>query len=166
MATTLHRALQNFVYVLEEVVTPTSLTPNDNRFERYDPDLADCPVSSAGVRKYFVEYLTSDPDRGATDVYSREAEHYVRLSIEYPKPPFDSLVLQTIILQDRHDIVKALRDTQYNVGWKDGAGTVNTTGATGIMTLRELISCELVRTNRSIWRLVMVWRFFNRESEA
>jgi len=165
MAVRLDRALRNFVYWLE-ATTPTS-TISRNRWESYDPNRADCPLDSAGVRKFWVEWIGSGPDaygeEGASDIEGRESQQTVRLHVEYPTAPLEIMDLQSLIASDRHDIRKLFRDPAKFVGYKDRTGSY-ASGETKIFE-REFTGDEINKSERDKWRFTSQLRFWIRESE-
>jgi hypothetical protein len=166
MACRLDRALRNIIYWLE-VTTPTS-TLVRNRFESYDPNRRDCPLDSAGLRKFWVEWMGSGGDLadadGATDMDNRESNHVARLHVEYPTAPLELTELQCLIASDRHDIRKALRDpAKFTVGYRDNSGTYATTD-TGVFN-RWFTGDEINKIQRDKWRFTSQLQFSLRESE-
>jgi hypothetical protein len=158
MATTLHRVPENFIYQVEQIV-PTYQGRTVPRFRSFEPDGGEqVPEATGGLRMFFVEWLSSGPDGGATMEPLRESEHLVQLHVEYP------FVLKweemhMLVLQDRHDLIKRLRDPQYFVGYKG-----STSGATGMFArwrLRDLLD----KTTR-LWRYSSQWRCTVREEEV
>lgn len=114
MATQLHRILENFEWRLE-TLTPTT---GKTKFKVVDPINDDIGDHSGSFRRFYVEWESSQEDLTMTDGYSRRAEHSIRLTVFYPASKARSHKdLRSIILQDRHDIIKRLRDTQYYNGF-------------------------------------------------
>jgi hypothetical protein len=159
----LDRALGNVVYLLE-TTTPTS-TIVRNRWESYDPLQIDCPLNSAGIRKFYVEWISSDQDVGATDLIAREAWHIARLHIEYPTVKGWNLT-QELVALDRHDLRKLLRDQSgWVTGWTSANGVQTASDETGIQN-REFNGDEIVRTARDKWTYIAQLNFQLRELES
>jgi hypothetical protein len=157
MSTNLHRVIENFYWRIN------GLTPTDQykrtKFRPYNPLNEDVPENTGGLRQYYVEWMGSDEDTGATDMDNREAWHTIRVYVEYPAV-LRFRELESMILQDRQDLIKELRDIANRDGYSDDFSSTN------IGLIRRLrFGDELDKSNESIWRLATEWRCFIRESE-
>lgn len=160
MTTSIHRLIGNFEYHISSIV-PTNTTVK-NRFESYDPMKDNVPDSSAGCRKFYVEYMSSESEGGATDIVSREAWHTVNVHIEYPCR-FGFNDTQIMILQDRHQVIKKLRDTTSWVGYRDLTGT-DATANIGLIH-RLSAGTALTKISPELWRLTYQFKCYQLESE-
>mgnify|MGYP001573817011 CR=1 FL=1 len=159
MSTNLHRLIENFTY-WTQALAPTNTTVR-NRFEVIDPfQYPEPPTDSAGLRKFYIEYMGSAEDLAATDLDNREAWHSVRQHVWYPTClPFNTL--QMMVIQDRHDLVKRGRDSTYQKGY-DSSHT-----ATDFGLMRRLRKADTInrQTGAALWILSIEWLCFSRESE-
>lgn len=146
MASTADLVLKNICWTIESI-TPTHSRPDKN-FRWFDRTSFD-PESSAGiVRLFSVLWQNQSEELGITDTEDREANHTYVISVAYPPDGYRLSLLQEIILQDRHDIIKALRDPN---SW-DGYNSKNTTTDIGLYN-REFKSAEMIEVNDSVWEL-------------
>ena len=124
MATSLHRVFANFVLRIEDI-TPTNVRVGGGKpFRQFDP-LGETPDNSSGwIRRFFVERLGADADDGGTDNAHREADHRYQLVVLYPDATGRHQDREEIMAQDRHDILKQMRDTSL---WDGFASTSDTT---------------------------------------
>ena len=113
MASNADRVLSNFRWRVESI-SPTHQRPR-KPFRWLD--LATVDADRHPVARVFqVRWLRED-DTGdsVTDLVERRALHRYVLEVAYATD-YDLVTLQEIILQDRHDIIKALRDPRLFVG--------------------------------------------------
>lgn len=91
-------------------IDPAKLTPEQ---------LAD------GERLFWVDWVDEElPEDGVSDIYERIAPHRFELRVIYSA--CDLQKRQKKALQDRHDIIKALRDTTLFVGYEAGNASADT----------------------------------------
>ena len=128
MATTLHRARQNFAYQLEQI-SPTS-TIVGRGFLVVDELRLDAAGSNAvgHARDFTIAWEGSRQDAEPTDGYLREAVHGYELRISYPTALGTEGAIMDAIAQDRHDVIERLRPQAYFTGYAGDAS-----GATGLM---------------------------------
>lgn len=157
MSTSAHRLIGNIAYWASRLV-PTNTTVR-NRFEEYDPLRGQAADGTGGLRKFYVEWRASEEDVGASDADNREAWHNVWLHVEYPTA-LTFTDLQILVLQDRHDLIKQLRDATTRVGYDASHA------ATDIGLIRRIVAgVELNRQEPGKWRLTLALRNFMREAE-
>lgn len=143
------RVLRNFSWRVRSIA-PTHQRPG-KRFAWYDPRRLDSDASPV-CRLFNVRWLGDDDDGSSvTDMVERRALHRYRLDVLYPDE-HESMLQQEIILQDRHDLIKALRDDRLWVGTSadDPAADI------GLQSRRNLPS-ELIDDDTSTSTLRMVW---------
>lgn len=155
-------AYQNFIWRLE-AITPTSTT-SSFKFRSFDP-LKRSPKRSTGdVRKFSVSWLGSGADGedeapDANDMYSRTARHNFEIKIEYPAVyPWDTM--QQLVADDRHDILKALRNQANNVGYNAS----NTTTDIGLWERRR--TSDSLEINDDVWILKLNYLAIINEPET
>lgn len=135
MASNADNVLKNFRWRVESI-SPTHQRPR-KPFRWMDFDEIDTerhPVA----RVFQVRWMRED-DLGSsvTDLVERRALHRYSLEVLYATD-YDLATLQEIILQDRHDIIKALRDPRNLVG------TSSTDSATDIgLQARRYVDARL-----------------------
>jgi len=125
MATYLHRVAENFRWRMEGITPAHSYGSPPIRFRRFDP-VDDEPDNTSGwVRRFFSRWVGAQIDSAATNLEGREAVHLVELHVLYPTAalPFDTL--ESMMLQDRHDIAKTLRDQGKRNGWSDATASTD-----------------------------------------
>lgn len=159
MATNLHRAIDNFIYRIE-ATTPTSQVIG-NRFIHWDPTYEESePDFSTGFFRHFtVEWKDSDGDSAATNVDDREAWHNFHVAVYYPLI-LPWLQMHYAILQDRHDLIKALRTKANCLGYSADYPTTDI----GLYH-RHRTGDELIKQSPEVWELTTNWRCKIRESE-
>jgi hypothetical protein len=173
MSTNLHRVVSNTRWRIEALTPSHVYGPPDSpiKFRRFDPFEAEPANTSGWVRAFFVHWLGSSLDIGATNLDIREAIHPVFVHIIYPPAALPYEELEAMWLQDRHDIIKAMRDQAQRAGYDAD----NTTGDIGLMVRRrgspdtvraggELIP-GLVNLNPNILQLVIELHCEVREEE-
>lgn len=161
MATSAHLVLDNFYWRIE-TITPTNLTDCRNYYREIDGNTIkqDFPDGTAGIRRFFVEWTDSDSDVDATDHDNREAHHNFIVTVCYPGSSLPWRRLHKLILQDRHDLIKQLRDDDNKVGYNAS----NTTTDIGLMH-RFRGGDELIKEEDEIWRLRIQFRCLIEENE-
>lgn len=158
MASRADSVLRNFRWRVESTA-PTHQRPL-KPFRWIDPRRVDSDGSPT-TRLFHVQWLDGDDDRDAsvTDMVERRAVHRFQLDVLYPRE-YESMLLQEIVLQDRHDIIKALRDDRLwvgtsaadplsDIGLKSrtlGSPTEMVDGETNTPTLRMIWECEIWET--------------------
>lgn len=160
MATNAHNALENLVWRMESISPTDTTSANKFRFvdiERLDPD--EMPHA---MRLFAVRWQGSAPDFGPTDLYDRWADHTFDIEVYYPVGPggMSTRKLQKMLLRDRHDIAKALRDPSKFVGYDAS----NTSTDVGIKN-RVMIGDALDRNNPAVWTYRASWRLTIQEVE-
>ncbi len=107
MASNLDLVYQNIIDCIQ-AITPTSTIPGKNfyhlDFKRIDPD-----QSSGLTRAFAVYWVGSDSDEEPTDMTDRWCEHTFEIDIAY-STDYELATLEKLIAQDRHDVIKKLRD--------------------------------------------------------
>jgi len=159
MATNLHRVLLNCAWRTAAVVPTNTTSPL--RFEEYDPIVVPDPPDTSGfTRKFYWQWISSDEDVETTDYTRREAHHLLRLVVEYPlRYPWTAM--QAMIVQDRHDLAKALRDQRNRLGYDDD----HTTTDIGLY-IRKRAGDKIDRNDHPrFWHYVADWRCKVREDE-
>jgi hypothetical protein len=158
----LSRAYHNFIWRLEGI-TPTNST-SGLRFRNFDP-LKRSPKRSTGdVRKFSVAWLGSradgeDESPDANDMYSRTARHNFEISVEYPAVyPWDTM--QQLVADDRHDILRALRDQANNIGYSAS----NATTDIGLWERRR--TSDSLQTDDDVWILKLDYTAIINEPET
>lgn len=150
--------LQNFYWRLESIAPTNPITGRG--FVRYDPHLLDADVSSGLIRAFTVSWDSADSFQDVTDIEDRVAQHIYTVEVVYPIEKFKHAELQYILLQDRHDIIKVLRDSALFIGHDH----LNSTTNIGLWS-RFLITDELRRPVPTTWALTQRWRCDIKESE-
>ena len=154
MATSAHYVYSNFVWRLE-TLTPTGTVGNlRSRFVSYDP-LRDDAAAMPSSRNFTVSWTGSAIDESPTDLYDRVAEHSYEIEIHYD-PTLKWQTLQEIILQDRHDISKRLRDPAYFVGYDASHSSTEIYLKNRIRTGDSLVRDATLVTLRQQYRC-MIW---------
>ncbi|MCP4549519.1 MAG: hypothetical protein GY835_23940 [bacterium] len=156
MATSIHRCRQNAVWKIEGITPTVQAT---RKFVEFDPFKADAKKSSGWFRKFFIDYDDTTEDASATNIDLREAWHTWSLQVFYPTESTHQ-TLTDAILQDRHQLLKALRASG---SWK-GYDADNTTDDIG-MHYRRAEATELDKEDPDVWILVIQLRTKIRESE-
>lgn len=112
--------VRNFVWRIE-AITPTCTTL-DEAFHEVDP-LAIEPQQAAGLtRAFWVEWLRSDAEHSVDgnticdDGAIRWATHHIRVTVRYAVKLTNAL-MHDVVLQDRHDLLEALRSQANRVGY-------------------------------------------------
>ncbi len=151
-------AYRNFVWRLE-AIAPTSTSVTDKKF-RFNGRRIEDAQASGTIRNFQLFWLGSDSDEYETDMSERRATHRLQLDVAYPSTSkVDLQTLTTMILQDRHDVTKALRTPDYYDGYDDD----HTSTQYGLWA-RVRDSDELVREDNN-WTLRQRWRCLIREQE-
>lgn len=116
MASTVDLALENLRWRVE-AITPTHTRPGRS-FEHVDPE-RHSPDASPICRWFTVRWTEETPQESAddvTDLAERVAVHTFELRVEY-NHEYSLSLRQEIMLRDRHDLVKALRDPALFIGY-------------------------------------------------
>ena len=104
--------ISNFEYQISQI-SPTSTTKRE-LFAPWDVSRNEEP-SKSSFRKYWIDWQGSDEDEDGSNANAREAHHRFMLNVSYPVTlPHNTLT--KLVLDDRHDLCKRLRDHQYVVG--------------------------------------------------
>jgi hypothetical protein len=152
--------LRNFVYRVESI-TPTysdvrEFFVHNARSTTLDPDASPGMVRSFGV---FME--TSEEAHDVEDITERWAVHTFTVEINYPvKSERGDMELQAMIGQDRHDLMKVLRTSDY----KDGISTSAPATVTGLQ-YRKFVGDELDREDPITWVYTQTWECMIQETE-
>jgi cytochrome oxidase Cu insertion factor (SCO1/SenC/PrrC family) len=159
MATSLHRVYDGFIWRME-TITPT----NDDvrqKFVAFDPAKETPSNASGWFRKFYIDWRDSKGDFAATNVVQRESIHYFLITIYYPVVRSEWARMHHIVLQDRHDIIKQLRDDTKRRGYNAD----NTTTDVGLYQRRRN-GDQLIKDDPKLWRLLMEWECKILESES
>lgn len=164
MASSANLVLDNFYWRIE-AITPTSSVVGRRAFRRIDTLDID-PAQSSGLSRGFrVAWVASDEEHqvsgeGITDgLYNRAATHTFEVEVYY-STKLKWTDLHTVVLSDRHDLTKQLRDPDTWVGYNAS----NTTTDIGIYDrIRE--SDELDTDDPGYWVLRQSWRVIINEVE-
>lgn len=155
--------LKNFQYRIE-AITPTS-TDYRATFVMYDPLKIVAKRSSGFERRFFVAWHNSDADiqsnvSHAENGYCRTADHDYTVEVSYPALlPYDDMI--ALICDDRHDLIKQLREPDKWVGYDSSHAT------TDIGLWRRLrVSDELETNDNGIWTFRQRWRCYINEVES
>jgi hypothetical protein len=121
MASQADRVLRNFRWRIESTA-PTHQRPR-KPFRWMDLAQMD-PDNHPALRLFQVRWLGEGQDDGdsVTDLAERRALHRYGIEVFYAAD-YDLEVIQEIILQDRHDLLKTLRDPRLFVGTGSGDST-------------------------------------------
>lgn len=120
MATQLDKILQNFVWRIEQIA-PTS-TLETKLFRSFDPWKLKGQESSGLQRGFFVTWAGSEADLDVQDGATRTAKHRIAVSVIYaPQVPY--LQVQQLVVLDRHDLLKQLRNPDSWKGYSDSNPT-------------------------------------------
>ena len=140
MASNLHLILENFYWRIRTTV-PTYEGNMVQRFVEWDTEDGQNPSNSSGwARRYWVDWLGSNPDDGATSEPLREANYTFRVHIIYPDTGQHRRTTKAA-MQDRNVVHKTLRG-QLGANGLRGYDEDNTTTALGLM-LRKRTGDEL-----------------------
>jgi len=167
MATLLHRVLDNFYWRIG-AISPTYSGEGRpvGRFRAWDVEDGRDPAKGTGwTRRFWVEWLGSDEDIGATTNEIREAWHTYRVHVIYPRRQGSHRRTMAMIAQDRHDLCRHLRGaiaTDHRLGYDDDNPTTNIGLAKRVRTGDEL---RLLAGNDKIYELVLEWTCFVLETE-
>ena len=143
-----HLIYHNFIYQIESI-TPTSNIVRKGFHFNNDPERLSANQSSGMVRSFEVHWLGSDEDDEVTDITERIADHKFTVTIAYPVD-YKLKDLYSMILQDRSDITKRLRDSTYRVGYS----ATNPTTDIGLWArIRESDSID--KSDDNVWYLKM-----------
>jgi len=112
MANELLSVYQNFVWRMESI-TPTC-TKSAESFQRMDPQITDPSESTALTRSFSVAYDGSGRAGELEDLWARMGNHTFILEVNYVDLSWADL--QEIVIQDRGDTIKTLRDPASWVG--------------------------------------------------
>ena len=153
----LHRVLQNFRMLIESI-TPTELLRTGARFRWSDPQRTDADVSAGTARTFCVVWRGSTAVHEVEDLTERWAIHEFAVDVSYPAE-MEAEFRHMVVAQDRHDIVKTLRDPTYFVGYPGSA--VPSIG----LHSRELATDELTQESPQTWRYRQTWRCVICEAE-
>lgn len=157
MATSLDKILLNFYWLIEAIDPTYTSSVVTGRFRRWDPEIDAAPDEGTGwARRFWVEWMGSGSDDGATSDPLREAPHTFRLYVFYPRTG-QHLETQKLVVLDRHDLTKTLRGqiaTDHRRGYDDDHPTT----AIGLI-LRKRTGDQLLphETNDRILLLTMEW---------
>jgi hypothetical protein len=141
-----------------ETITETS-TVKVEQFTHVDP----LRVDPMPVRGFAVAWMRSEEDLGLTDGATwRNAFHEFSLDIWYPVGPagLKWLNAHEMIMQDRHDLLKQLEETNLK-----GYDASNTTTDIGLET-RHRVGDELDRGTADVWVYRSIWRCLVREDQV
>lgn len=126
MASAFDLVLQNFVYRVE-AIDPTSALCR-RKFRSNDSAVTVSPSTSAGmVRSFNVFWESSEPAEEVEDIVERISDSEWTLEVFYPLDSArGTLELQRLIMQDRHDLIKALRTSDNFDGTSPNTPTTET----------------------------------------
>lgn len=158
MAAQAHLVRKNFVWRIE-AVTPTETTlARRASFTEVDPLRIDPEQSSGYQRAFSVQWQGSEGDQ-LDDLLLRQQSHMYAVEVYYStKLKYDDL--HDIILQDRHDITKTLRNPSNVIGYSDAQSSTDI-GVGG----RWFDSDEIVRED-NLWTYRAMWRVTITETET
>ena len=158
MASAANLVLNNFVYRIG-AIDPTAAGDSfkyNARSTTLDPD-----ASPGMVRSFGVYFNDSEEAHDVEDITERWAESTWTVEIAYPvKAARGDESLQAMILQDRHDLIKALRTSDN----KDGTSATAPDTVTGLQ-YRKFVGDELDREDPVTWIYTQTWACMIRESE-
>ncbi len=151
MACNADLVLENFKWRIENI-SPT-YTGIRKSFRWIDPVRLDSEISSGlGERQFWVIWEGSGSDDDLTDQISRHADHEFTLTVTY-STDYKLLKRQKAMLNDRHDIIGLLRNTDYYIGYNSS----NTTTDIGLHQ-RWRTGDEMVQETDNIWLLRIGFR--------
>lgn len=112
---------QNFAWRIE-AISPTAQA-GIGPFRMVDPEIAD--VETLRHRSFALFWESSDEDAGPTDLYDRWAVHTFTLEVYYRAGDqgIPNSKAHTLILADRDDICRTLRDPDLWAGTSDAASS-------------------------------------------
>lgn len=114
MSATAHLVARNFRWRLERM-SPTASSRNRFKWQdRIDPD-----QSPGTIRAFNVTWLGSESAHEVEDKTGQCKAHKFQLDVAYPRDTLDPEPLQNMMLQDRFDAIKDLRDSAYWTGHAD-----------------------------------------------
>lgn len=116
MADELSRVLDNYNWRME-AVSPRS-TIGIESFRAIDPLGVEPGESDGLTRCFWVEWLGSGPGHTTEDSIMRVADHAIVVSVVYSHD-YRWQDRHKLMVSDRHDILKALRDDSKWVGYSD-----------------------------------------------
>jgi hypothetical protein len=158
MSAAANNVLSNFRWRIESI-TPTATRPGKG-FKFVDPLRLDPDVSTGTARNFSVYWENSEADLEPSDMMVRFADHTYLVEISYPASKFKIDDLQEIILQDRHDIIKAIHNPSSYVGID-----ANSTTASIGLHARHRLEDSLSREGESTWYFRQRWRCTIQEDE-
>lgn len=120
MATTLDKVLRNFAWRISSI-TPTS-TICGKRFFEFDPRDIGRTESGGTERGFFVTWGGSEPQQAVTDQWQWVTDSQVIVEVMY-SPTRGWTDSHELVLNDRWDLIKTLRDDSLYVGYSDDATT-------------------------------------------
>jgi hypothetical protein len=148
MATNLHRILQNFQWR----IATTTPTAGGRPFRLVDPLADEIENTTGSLRKFYVAWSGSEEDLDLTDGYDRQAEHAISTVFHYPDATFENYGnLRDLVLQDRHDLIKTLRNNDNRLGYDAD----NTTDAIGLW--HRVRADDELDTGDAVWILTINW---------
>ena len=157
MATKLHHVFQNFIYRIESI-TPTSTICGKN-FYRLDTKQIAIDESSGLERSFIISWLGSGDDDIPTDQDIRVSEHKFLVQVVYwPGRGWETA--HELILQDRHDLIKCLRDDAKFCGY-DAEHSTDALRLFG----RVRDSDEIDMSDPDVWVLRMIWKCYIADEE-
>lgn len=161
MASTADKVLQNFKWRIE-TITLAHVRPGRNKLrwlgKRVDPD-----VSTGTERAFNVFWAgqTEPDEENVRDINERIDRHRFRVEVYYPADAIELLELQIMILKDRHDIYKQLRNMDNRLGYNAS----NTSENIGLWAREIDEDWELDDESDITWILRSTWYSDIRESE-
>lgn len=153
MSTQLQRLIGNFVWRLESLSPTAAGLP----FRVYDPIKfgGDLGNETGNTRRFVVTWLEAEEDQDVTEGYSRTAYHYLELLVLYPTAIGSHDAIQRMMLSDRHDIIKQLRNPALWVGY-DADNPTTDLGLLNRWRVSDRLSFE--GDDDQLWELRMRWR--------
>lgn len=159
MATSIQHVVENFVWRLQALVMTDATSGRKLRLN--DRPLATSADLSSGMTRTFILYWDgASPSLEPTDMFARWADHTFTLEVAYSTSPALDALLK-LILRDRHDITKALRDHALWTGYDDD----NSATEIGLEE-RKLLRDVLDRSSSVTWYLRQTWECRIQENET
>ena len=122
MATTLDKVLINFQWRIEAIDATSTIS--GKRFFRFDPRDLGRTESGGLERGFFVTWLGSEPQQAVTDQWQWVCSHRFMIEVMYA-PIRGWQESHELVLSDRWDLIKALRDDSLYVGFSDDNSTTD-----------------------------------------
>ena len=152
MTCTSDRLLDNVKWRLETLTTHTDKDGTLKDFVYYDKDKLTGELTSGMTRGFSLDWEGSRPnsdEASVMDMAVQQYDHSLVVRVAYHKNE-NWLTLQRLILRDRFDIVKLLRDPDTWVGYDGDTSLDLSIGA------RQMIRDEIVETAQAAY-LVQHW---------